>query len=151
MREPGGNAATDRASPVRQRLAFNRVPGAVDAPTLGWMERQPLASLHVSSITESELLRGTYRRFGTSPVLAQELRRLKSRGSQRFGRRVLAFDAEAAEIWARLVGTGEAQGRRPPSDDARIAAIALRHGLTVATSNIRDLAPLCPTVDPRAA
>lgn len=85
------------------------------------MERQPLASLHVSSITVGELLRGTYRRFGTSPVLAQEPRRLKSRALQRFGRRVLAFNAEAVEIWARLVGTGEAQGSRPPADDARIA------------------------------
>ena len=151
MREPGGNAATDRASRVRRRLAFIRVPGAVNAPTVAWMGRQPLASLHVSSITVGELLRGTYRRFGRFPTLAQEPRRLKSRVLQRFGRRVLAFDAEAAEIWARLVGTGEAQGNRPPPDDARIAAIALRHGLAVVTSNTRDLAPLCPTADPRAA
>ena len=34
--------------------------------------------------------------------------------------------------------------------DLKIAAIALLHGLTVATSNQRDLAPLCPTIDPRA-
>lgn len=122
------------------------------APTVAWVERQPLASLHISSVTVGELLRGVYRRFGSSStVLSQELRRLRAQVLQRFGARVLAFDAEAAEIWGRLVGTGEAQGSRPPPDDARIAAIALRHGLTVATSNPRDFAPLCPTIDPRTA
>lgn len=121
------------------------------APTVAWMERQTIASLHISAITVGELLRGAYRRFGTSPALAQELRRLKRQALQPFGRRILAFDTEAAEIWARLVGTGEAQGNRPPSDDAKIAAIALAHGMTVVTSNIRDFAPLCPTIDPRTS
>ncbi len=49
------------------------------------------------------------------------------------------------------MGEGEARGARPAVDDAKIAAIALCHGLTVATSNIRHLGPLCPTLDPRAA
>jgi hypothetical protein len=49
------------------------------------------------------------------------------------------------------MGEGEARGRPPPLDDAKIAAIAaiaLVQGMTLATSNTRHLAPLCPTVDP---
>jgi predicted nucleic acid-binding protein len=49
------------------------------------------------------------------------------------------------------MGEGAARGRVPPLDDAKIAAIALAHGLTVATSNTRDFAPLVATVDPRTA
>jgi predicted nucleic acid-binding protein len=121
------------------------------APTVAWLERQPLARLHVSSITVGELFRGAYRSFASSPAaLTRELHKLRTRLLPRFAGRLLSFDADAAEIWGRLVGMGEAQGRRPPPDDARIAAIALAHDLTVATSNARDLAPLCTTVDPRA-
>lgn len=120
-------------------------------PTIRWVERQPLTRLYLSSLTVGELVRGAYRRFAASPaVLTDELHHMRTVLLPRFGARVVSFDAEAAEIWGRLVGTGEARGARPPTDDTKIAAIALLHGLTVATSNQRDLAPLCPTIDPRA-
>ncbi|MFO1048218.1 MAG: PIN domain-containing protein [Geminicoccaceae bacterium] len=121
-------------------------------PTVRWVERQPLARLYLCSLTVGELVRGAYRRFASSPaVLTDELHHLRTGLLQRFGARVLGFDAEAAEIWGRLMGEGEARGARPPSDDAKIAAIALLHGLTLATSNQRDLAAMCPTIDPRTA
>jgi predicted nucleic acid-binding protein len=49
------------------------------------------------------------------------------------------------------MGEGAAQGRRPAIDGAKIAAIAIAHGMSLATSNPRDFLPLCPTIDPRAA
>ena len=122
------------------------------APTAGWLARQPLATLHVSSVTVGELFRGAYRTLGASPNrLPGELLRIHTEILPKFAGRVLSFDLAAAEIWGRLLGTGEARGARPPADDARIAAIALCHDLTVATSNTRHLAPLCPTIDPRTA
>lgn len=60
-----------------------------------------------------------------------------------------AFDADAALIWGELMGTGDATGRQHPIIDTQIAAIALAHGLTVVTRNLRDFAPLgVPTLDP---
>ena len=53
-----------------------------------------------------------------------------------YGDRVLAFDADAAQLWGRL--------RVPdPSNalDQQIAAIALLHDLTLVTRNTRDFAP----------
>lgn len=49
---------------------------------------------------------------------------------------MLPFDPEAATIWGR-----DLHRRRETSPDLLIAAIALRHGLTVATRNVRDFAP----------
>jgi predicted nucleic acid-binding protein len=121
-------------------------------PTAAWMARQPLTALYISSVNVAELFRGAYHGLGTSAdPLAAELLRIHTRLLPKFAGRVLSFDIGAAEIWGRLMGMGEAQGARPPADDARIAAIALRHGLTVATSNTRHFARLCPTIDPRTA
>ena len=47
---------------------------------------------------------------------------------------VLPMDAEAFRIWARLMH----RMPRQLSEDAMIAATALRHGMTVATRNTRD-------------
>ena len=66
-----------------------------------------------------------------------------------FGERVLSFDVEAALQWGAFMGDGERGGAIPSSDDAKIAAVASVHGLTVVTANERDFAPLgVPTVNP---
>ena len=60
-----------------------------------------------------------------------------------------AFDADAALIWGELMGAGDATGRQHPIMDTQIAAIALVHGLTVVTRNLRDFAPLgVATINP---
>ena len=61
----------------------------------------------------------------------------------------VAFDADAALVWGELMGTGDATGRQHPIMDTQIAAIALVHGLTVVTRNLRDFAPLgVATINP---
>lgn len=122
------------------------------APTVAWLSAQPSPALYLSSITVGELVRGAYRRGVASPSrLASELRQIETRLLPQFANRVLAFDRAAAEIWGRLVGEGESRGRRPPLEDAKIAAIALSRSMTVATSNIRDFGSLCTAIDPRTA
>ncbi|HET6469501.1 MAG TPA: PIN domain-containing protein [Geminicoccaceae bacterium] len=122
------------------------------APTVAWVSRQRSAALYLSTITVGELVRGAYRAAaGSGERLAAELHQVHRDLLPRFGGRILAFDLASAEVWGRLLAEGEVRGSRPPVDDAKIAAIALRHGLVVATSNTRHLAPLCPTLDPRTA
>lgn len=63
--------------------------------------------------------------------------------------RILAFDLDAALRWGALMGEGQRAGRTPPADDAKIAAVAAAHGLTVVTGNVADFALLgVPCLDP---
>jgi predicted nucleic acid-binding protein len=66
---------------------------------------------------------------------AQHLERWLSEVLDLYGERVLALDADAAQLWGRL---------RVPDPghalDKQIAALALLHDLTVVTRNTRDFA-----------
>jgi predicted nucleic acid-binding protein len=55
-----------------------------------------------------------------------------------FGERVLAPDVETAHAWAELSARLARSGRSIPTADSWIAATTLRHGLTLATRNVRD-------------
>lgn len=106
--------------------------------------------MFTSTITVGELYRGSYKRYARNPArLLAALRGISEEALQPLRGRILDFDEPAAVIWGRLMGEGEAHGRRPPLDDAKIAAIALAHGMTLVTSNPQHFAPLCPTIDPR--
>jgi tRNA(fMet)-specific endonuclease VapC len=50
---------------------------------------------------------------------------------------ILPFDAEAAEVCARLRTDLESAGRRLSEPDLRIASIALARGFTLVTGNVR--------------
>ncbi len=122
------------------------------AAPLRWWKGQDTRNLFTSAITVGELYRGAHFRHGRDPTrLLEALREIEEEALGPLRGRVLDFDRPAAVIWGRLMGDGQAQGRRPSIDDAKIAAIALAHGMDVATSNPRDFAPLCPTIDPRTA
>ena len=54
-----------------------------------------------------------------------------------FEGRILPFDAAAARIWGRAVGTARRNGLTLASTDSQIAAIAGVHGLAVVTRNAR--------------
>ena len=117
-----------------------------------WMSTHDPRGMFTSTITVGELYRGAYFRHAREPkLLLRALREIAEEALAPLRGRVLGFDEPAAVMWGRLMGEGEARGRRPSLDDSKIASIALAHGMTLATSNTRDFAPLCPTVDPRAA
>lgn len=62
---------------------------------------------------------------------------------------VLEFGLDATLRWGAFMGEGQRAGRTPPTDDAKIAAVAAVHGLTVVTGNVADFAPLgVPCLDP---
>ena len=64
---------------------------------------------------------------------------------------ILPFDLDASLRWGTLMGEGQRNGAIPSNDDTKIAAIAASHGLTVATSNIKDFERLgVACIDPGA-
>ncbi len=50
---------------------------------------------------------------------------------------ILPFDQECAPIYGRIKAELERKGQPRYESDLRIAAVALRHGLTVVTGNVR--------------
>jgi predicted nucleic acid-binding protein len=50
---------------------------------------------------------------------------------------VLPFDLESARVFGRLKASLESRGQPRSEPDLRIAAIALHHGLTIVTGNVR--------------
>lgn len=82
--------------------------------------------------------------------LAEVLQGLRDRESEKYWRRyreliegrytVLPFDAAAADTFSRLAVETRRRGRPRPVVDLMIAATALRHGLVLATLNVRDFA-----------
>lgn len=55
-----------------------------------------------------------------------------------FEGRILSFDAEAAEAFAKVVAEAQAHGNPIALADCAIAAIARAKGFAVATRNVRD-------------
>jgi predicted nucleic acid-binding protein len=118
---------------------------------LHWLDRTPGDELYLSVITLGEIAKGIglaekrgFDMRGPRAFLGREL-------PARFSRRILAFDAEAALAWGRIL-----QGLRGNRDaelrlavDAQIAAIAEVADLTVCSRNRRDFAQLgVAAIDP---
>lgn len=92
----------------------------------------------ITSITLAELLAGV-RKLPEGRRKDELTRRIEEavapyRGSQS----LLAFDADAAEQYAKVLALREAAGAPISTADAQIAAICLAHGATCATRNVKD-------------
>jgi toxin FitB len=105
-----------------------------DAAVMAWLDSLQAEQLYISVLTLGELQKGVR-------LLADGRRRktlsawLDTTLPAWFEDRVLVIDAPVAERWAELL----AQARRPlPAIDSLLAATALRHGLGLATRNVRD-------------
>lgn len=109
---------------------------SADPAVSAWLNDQVAETLYLSSVTLAELLFG----IGALPAgrrkdaLAATLDGLLAL----FGKRLLAFDADAARCFAPLATKARAVGKGFPTPDGYIAAIAVANGFTVAT---RDTGP----------
>lgn len=101
-----------------------------------WLGKQAEDSLYITTITVSELLRGT--------GLLPESRKKVVLGAAldlvltEFEDRILAFDLEAAKHHATIAVATRATGKTLPIADGYIAAIAASYGFAVAS---RDTGP----------
>ena len=100
-----------------------------------WME-QNRDSLYTSAITIAEFS------YGIEKLAAgrtqERLRAWFEQVLSEWGERILRFDTRVARTWGKLEASLRRQGTRVPVVDSYIAAVGLRHSLTVATRNEID-------------
>jgi predicted nucleic acid-binding protein len=108
-----------------------------DENVLGWLDRQPRSDLFTSAITRAEIELGI--------ALLPKGKRQEALASaahamftEDFAGAILPFDEGAAGHYATLVAHRTRIGRPVTTEDAQIAAIALRYGLVLATRNLKD-------------
>ena len=110
-----------------------------DANVIAWVRAGDETSYYLSVLTFGEIRRGI-------EGLPQDPRRERLRLwleidlTDRFKGRILDVDRRVAEIWGMIRARGAAASVQLPSIDTLIAATAERHGMVVATRNLRDFA-----------
>lgn len=113
---------------VVSELRRKRPHGAVVA----WLGSLDMSTISVSAATIGEIQVGIERTRDNDPTKAIEIEGWLDDLLHRIP--VLPVDAETFRIWARLMH----QRPQQLSEDAMIAATALRHGFALATRNVRD-------------
>lgn len=110
---------------------------APESRVIEWIDAQPLETLFLSAVTVAELRAGVAllprgkRRAGLQENLEKRVLPL-------FAGRVLPFDITCTQPYAALMAKARCAGLAIATADGYIAAIALTHGLAVAT---RDTDP----------
>ena len=114
---------------------FMRV--APDPGVVAWLDAQPGDKIWICAVTRAEVEVG----IALLPE-GRRKQRLKLKAEAmfqgEFAGRCLPFDDVAAGQYARLVAARTRIGKPISVEDAQIAAIALTHGLTLATRNVAD-------------
>jgi toxin FitB len=112
-----------------------------DVGVVAWLAGADEDRIFISVVTVAELRHGIER----LPVGARRGRLdtwLTDEVPKRFEERLLAVDAETANIWGRVMVRGQAAGRAPGAMDAFIAATVLRHDMSLVTRNVSDFEAL---------
>ena len=108
-----------------------------DPAVLDWFSRQRDDELHVSAVTQAEMLLGVM-------LLPAGKRRQRLDDSMHglfesdFAGRVLPFDSISVVHYVEIVAARRRAGRPISQFDAQIAAIALQNDASLATRNGRD-------------
>ena len=104
---------------------------------LTWFDAQPTSSLFVTTVTEAEIFTGIAllpdgrRRSGLVESADRVFTVL-------FAGRILVFDSDAANIYAKIFAQRHTSGRPISQADCQIAAIARSREASIATRNVTD-------------
>lgn len=111
--------------------------GQPDPRVRDWLDRRTGDGLFVSAITQAEI--------GLGIALLPDGKRREALAlaaaamfTEEFAGANLSFDPGAAAHYAALVAYRTRMDRPISTEDAQIAAIALNHGMALATRNLRD-------------
>lgn len=106
-----------------------------------WMDSQASISLFTSAITLGELSYGA-QRLPEGRRKEHFMSAIAALETKTFEGRVLPFDRHCALAYGHVRTAREFLGRPILAADAAIAAIAITHGLKLATRNIKDFGEL---------
>lgn len=107
-----------------------------DDAVVAWLDEQVPETLYLTAITLAELLEGV-ERLPNGKRKARLAQALNEQMLPLFEGRILSFDQDAAEAFARVNGRARKAGHTIGFADAQIAAIANAHGLAVATRDVQ--------------
>ena len=110
-----------------------------DANVIAWIRAEDETYFYLSVLTFGEILR-CIEQLPQGPRRERLRLWLEVDLTDRFKGRILDIDRRVAEIWGMISARGAAAAVRLPTIDTLIAATAERHGMVVATRNLRDFA-----------
>jgi len=102
-----------------------------------WAATQPTATLHVTSITQAEVLHGILLLPAGKKREAIQAA-ADAMFATEFAGRILPFASSATAAYARIASQRRRAGRPISHFDAQIAAIALSERASLATGNVAD-------------
>ena len=110
---------------------------------VAWLRATDHRLLRLSAVSLGEIQAGIELTRDQDPGRAAEIERWADEVARAY--EILAMDTTICRTWAKLM-----HGKSDTlADDARIAATAVVHGLTVVTRNVRDFVPFdIPTLNP---
>jgi hypothetical protein len=115
---------------------------------LPWLDRQPVDTLGITTITLFEVL-GGIERIDPGRRRSSMLEAFELAIAELFPGRIFPFDEAAARASAQLYGARRRVGRPVGSGDTQIAGIALARQAAIATRNVRHFGQLSiPVVNP---
>jgi hypothetical protein len=106
-------------------------------PVMEWLDSHPEDTVWLTAVTDGEILIG----IALLPVGRRRLhleRLFATIIDARFADRTLPYDRTAAAHFPGIMVARRRLGRPTSIQDAQIAAIALAHGATLATRNVKD-------------
>jgi len=109
---------------------------APEASVLQWMNAFPASEYWICAVSKAEIELGIA--LLPEGVRKAGLARAAGLMFAEFPNPCLPFDADAASRYAAIVAERIRIGRPVSVEDAQIAAIAVTHGLTLATRNTKD-------------
>ena len=124
-------------------IISNATKPAPSLTLLAWMAEQVDDDLFISALTVAEIRRGLLEKpAGKKRALLEAWFTGPSGPPALFSGRVLPFDEQAAQIWARLMVEGTAKGRPRNALDMIIAATAEANDCVIVTDNEKDFSGL---------
>ncbi len=103
---------------------------------MAWLDLQAGSGLFICAITRAEIELGLQLLPGGKRK--DQLKQAAREMFDEFVGRCLPFEESSAIQYARLVARRQKSGRPISVEDAQISAIALTHGMTLATRNTKD-------------
>ncbi|MFM0652910.1 type II toxin-antitoxin system VapC family toxin [Paraburkholderia sediminicola] len=110
-----------------------------DPGVMAWLAAQPRTALFTTTVTRAEILYGLHLLPDGSrkSVLSAAVDAVFM---EDFAGRLLSFDSDAADAYARIAVARKKVGRPISQFDAMIAACARSRGAVLATRNVKDFA-----------